>query len=549
MATITRFHGVDLSVPQLYGIGLAGSLLLLLIVRALRSLSSFSKRYGIPIKNYLVYPRILPRYRFFGPWTYVQVAVQLLYFSINLFCAWYVEAGTSSEAAQAGHLSLMNMVPVYLGLHMGFASDLLGISISKYYTLHASAGCMTILLSLLHVLICVFSKPSLTDDRIFGLTAVICMASMLLISPIFRWLSYEIFLRIHQGLAIMVVYALWKHVSQWELPRIYLLICGGTFLVTVALEVLTLLYRNVSIHGETPRALIARHNGAVRVTIYVPKDWGFKAGQYVNLWMPSISPLSALQTHPFTIASWSGGERPSIDLLIEPRTGFTQRLFTRADAYREDRHSGDKKFRPIQRAFGDARVSDTSEPTRSHIALLSGPHGLPVRAGDYGRVFMIATGFGITAQLPLLKELIQGFNASVVRTRYITLVWQLQHHGDEKPASDLLDRALEEDELGNGYMLRIRIYYEQGRLSPTPQYGGVHGRLAYDNGKMKLSALVDDEILLHGVYSQTKMLITVSANTQVRDELRLLLQPHLSENVRLLELDYQPAENKQLVWT
>ena len=35
---------------------------------------------------------------------------------------------------------------------------------------------------------------------------------------------------------------------------------------------------------------------------------------------------------------------------------------------------------------------------------------------------MVATGFGIAAQLPLLKELVQGFNRSQVRTRTIHMV-------------------------------------------------------------------------------------------------------------------------------
>lgn len=82
---------------------------------------------------------------------------------------------------------------------------------------------------------------------------------------------------------------------------------------------------------------------------------------------------------------------------------------------------------------------DNSTPSRFRLAFFSGPHGLPVSVGDYGKVLMIATGFGIIAQLPLLKELIQGFNASMVRTRYVTLAWQLQHHG--KHPTKLTDRA------------------------------------------------------------------------------------------------------------
>ena len=45
--------------------------------------------------------------------------------------------------------------------------------------------------------------------------------------------------------------------------------------------------------------------------------------------------------------------------------------------------------------------------------------------GDYEKVLMVASGFEIAAQLPFIKELIQGFNRSEVRTRNIHLIWQL----------------------------------------------------------------------------------------------------------------------------
>jgi len=49
-----------------------------------------------------------------------------------------------------------------------------------------------------------------------------------------------------------------------------------------------------------------------------------------------------------------------------------------------------------------------SQPESSDFrtAFISGPYGSTAPAGDYGKVVMIASGFGIAAQLPLLKELI-----------------------------------------------------------------------------------------------------------------------------------------------
>ena len=81
--------------------------------------------------------------------------------------------------------------------------------------------------------------------------------------------------------------------------------------------------------------------------------------------------------------------------------------------------------------FGDVRISQGSlEPSDLYIAFFSVPHCSGALIGDYGKVLMIATGFGIAAQLPFLKELIQGFNRSEARTRNIHLVWQLNNLGE-----------------------------------------------------------------------------------------------------------------------
>lgn len=82
------------------------------------------------------------------------------------------------------------------------------------------------------------------------------------------------------------------------------------------------------------------------------------------------------------------------------------------------------------RPFGFARnYPNQPESSDFRIAFVSGPHGSTASAGDYGKVMMIASGFGIAAQLPLLRELIRGFNRAEVRTRDIHLVWQLQNLG------------------------------------------------------------------------------------------------------------------------
>ena len=48
---------------------------------------------------------------------------------------------------------------------------------------------------------------------------------------------------------------------------------------------------------------------------------------------------------------------------------------------------------------------------------------------EYGTVLLIATGFGIAAILPHLKELLEGYERCEVVTRRIHVVWQLKGEG------------------------------------------------------------------------------------------------------------------------
>lgn len=105
----------------------------------------------------------------------------------------------------------------------------------------------------------------------------------------------------------------------------------------------------------------------------------------------------------------------------------------RAEDYRESLEEGVENT--TQSKFG--YECHEGEPQRSdfRLAIFSGPHGTGISVGDYGKVLMIAVGFGIAAQLRYLKELVRGFNNYQVRTREIRLVWQLQSFG-KYPGSD-----------------------------------------------------------------------------------------------------------------
>ncbi len=151
--------------------------------------------------------------------------------------------------------------------------------------------------------------------------------------------------------------------------------------------------------------MVTKAGGGFKISLIVHGKLKINPGQYINLWIPSVSFWSFLQSHLFIVASCEEGEQTNLELLVDPQKGFISKL---------------------QRL---ARYESGSNWNDSRIALFTGPHGASAPLGEYERVLMVASGFGIVAQLPYLRQLIQGYNDFTTRTRRIRLVWQLENIG------------------------------------------------------------------------------------------------------------------------
>lgn len=127
-----------------------------------------------------------------------------------------------------------------------------------------------------------------------------------------------------------------------------------------------------------------------------------KAGQYVNIFSLGLS--SFMQSHPFVVVSWTGKEQTKLELVIQPRRGWTKKLHSRA-------------------------MTVSGQNGGLGQVIFTGPHGIPVPVDEYEYVFMIASGHGIIAQLPLLERLVLGTLAREVRARRIRLVWEFEDIG------------------------------------------------------------------------------------------------------------------------
>lgn len=155
--------------------------------------------------------------------------------------------------------------------------------------------------------------------------------------------------------------------------------------------------------GAYCRAYITQVNETVKIKMTMSRPIKVEAGQYINVWIPSVSFWSFVQSHPFVVTSWAEGNQEELELFIEPRRGLTRELLFHGKI--------------------------DMKSNRSRLALFSGPHGVSIPVCGYENVLMVASGFGIAAELPYVKQLIHGYNNCKARTRRVHLVWQLQSLG------------------------------------------------------------------------------------------------------------------------
>ena len=276
----------------------------------------------------------------------------------------------------------------------------------------------------------------------------------LFFTPWFRRLSYEIFLRGHQILTGLFVYGTWHHLrTKSGLSKLYFWIALGALGLTSFLQLVTLLYRNGLFAGRgAPRALVSftfrksEENGititAAQIRLLLPRPVQVEAGQYINLWIPSVGLWSWTQTHPFTVTSWSRGRQDIMELLVQPRRGLTADLLHHA--------------------------SLAPESSVALLALFTGPHGTTEDVNKYETALLIASGFGVAAVIPYLKKMIYGYNTCTLQVRRLHLVWQVESIGEcvfpqgsvkianeadmTIAAQGLLNNLLEDDIIDKGYV-------------------------------------------------------------------------------------------------
>ncbi|KAL1965404.1 hypothetical protein VTN77DRAFT_5841 [Rasamsonia byssochlamydoides] len=330
---------------------------------------------------------------------------------------------------RTGTLATVNLIPlVILAGRNNPLIPLLGLSFDTWNFFHRWLARIVVLESVTHTLAWMIPKVQLdggwptvlTEFResymiITGLVAICGFTALALHSfSALRHAFYETFLHLHIAFVLVAFIGLWYHLVD-KPQQSYLL--GA--LVMWGLERFTrlaiIVVRNFG-KGRTTATVEALPGDAMRITLKMARPWEFKPGQHMYLYIPSVGLWTS---HPFSVA-WSQPEelitdekglvmsqqdlvalqKNTISLLVRRRTGFTNKLYKRAE---------------------ESVGGRISLP-----AFAEGPYGGIHNLDSYGTLLLFAGGVGITHHVPFVRHLVAGFADGTVAARRVTLVWIIQ---------------------------------------------------------------------------------------------------------------------------
>jgi hypothetical protein len=149
-----------MEIPQVYALVIAGIFGALIFIKIWPYLTQLLRLLSIWSSQYFVYPKIIDRHQYFGPWSVANVLLLLIYVAINAFCVAFRYKDIKSVGLRAASLSLINMIPALAGHHLNFLADILGISLNSCQRFHRASGMMSFFLLLCHVFAVIIKKDS-----------------------------------------------------------------------------------------------------------------------------------------------------------------------------------------------------------------------------------------------------------------------------------------------------------------------------------------------------------------------------------------------------
>ena len=262
---------------------------------------------------------------------------------------------------------------------------------------------------------------------IFGTLGTVAMVLIAIQSLSFiRHAFWEIFLAVHQILALAVCIGVFRHLKLGTPPAVSQFFEGviAIWALERAGRLFWLAYRNIGWGSWSTKVLVEALPGpdsACRVTFQVQRPWKPEPGCHVYIYLPTIS---MWMSHPFSIAWYDTNSnrydkeelpmnQSEVDLALPPRKSNEISLVIAT------------KSGMTKKLFDKASKAPNGQITLS--GFLEGPYGGPMSLKSYGTVLLFAGGVGITHQISYIRDLLAGWELGRVATRKIVLIWSVRH--------------------------------------------------------------------------------------------------------------------------
>lgn len=161
-----------MDISQIYSLSVGGILVTVIAYRFAAFGSHVVRTHTATFwSKHVLYPFVCRRFRYIGPVTRLELVFQTCYWGGTAFCNIFRIHTVAQAGSRAGSLSIINLIPLFFADHLGFAADIIGISLRAYARLHGSFGLMAFIQALVHVLIAIQSLPFSMKDilQFYGL--------------------------------------------------------------------------------------------------------------------------------------------------------------------------------------------------------------------------------------------------------------------------------------------------------------------------------------------------------------------------------------------
>ena len=134
----------------IYAIAAGGLFLVLFLLRTRSILIHWTDFFSVLLSRHLTLPVLIHRHQLWGPWTRASVLIHVSYVAINVALVFFRTTSFTGAGRRAGELAVINLVFPLSATHLGYLSDLLGITWRTCRKNHHATGWMAVALLSFH---------------------------------------------------------------------------------------------------------------------------------------------------------------------------------------------------------------------------------------------------------------------------------------------------------------------------------------------------------------------------------------------------------------